>query len=369
MPPSFTSGDMRQLASSLELLLSPLDHPTVDSWRSAVNRDLIHLLGADSAGFLLPVAEGPPLYSEEHDPTALAKYVDYPPPPLINGRPLWHAMLAHRVGRIEDLYEGNFSAYTRSEYYQDYAGANDAHDTLAAAFSVGGDDQRGAACLHFWHANPKGRLFGEREVLLLQALYPAFRAGTEARVRWSTAPAEFLRTLDALGQAILVFDLRGAVLHETPGMSEMLGADPEAEVLRGVMIQTATAARRAFRSEKSTPGEPAHWPVVLGARTELARYSAQACLFGGASTLPEPLVLVALKRETPVPRSDAELKAAYRLTPAECRVARLLARGLPNAEVAKELFISPFTARRHTERILMKMDVRSRSEVAGRLLR
>lgn len=369
MPPSFTSGDMRKLARSLELLLSPLDHPTVDSWRSAVNRDLIHLLHADSAGFLLPVAAGPPLYSEEHEPAALARYVDYPPPPLINGRPLWDAMLAHRVGRIEDLYEGNFSAYTRSEYYQDYAGANDAHDTLAAAFSVGGDDQRGAACLHFWHAKPKGRLFGEREVLLLRVLYPAFRAGIEAQMRWSTAAADLLRTVDALGQAIMVCDMRGAVLHETPELGKVLHDDPEAEVLRGAMLQTATAARRAFRFDKSTPGEPVDWPVVLGVQTELARYSAQACLFGRANTLPEPLVLVALNRETPIPRSDVELKAAYRLTPAECRVARLIARGMSNAEIATELFISPFTARRHTERILMKMDVRSRAEVASRLLR
>lgn len=370
VPPPFTSGDMRKLARALEILLTPLDHPSADAWRSAVNRALIQLLHADSAGFLLPVADGPPLYSEEHDPAALAKYVDYPPPPLVNGRPLWHAMLAHRVGRIEELYDGNVCAYTRSEYYQDYAGANGAHDTLAAAFSLGGDDQRSSACLHFWHASPRGRRFGEREVLLLRALHPAFRAGTEAQMRWGSAREGLLDTLDLLNHSVLVCDLRGVVIHRTPALQEMLAMDAEAEVLRGLMLETATAARHAFAPGKSTPGEPAQTPVVLGGQTRLARYSATACIAGTTvAGAPGPVVLVALNRETPIPRPDGELKAMYRLTPAECKVARLIARGMSNADVATELFISPHTARRHTERVLTKMGVRSRSEVASRLLR
>ncbi|HEX6965176.1 MAG TPA: helix-turn-helix transcriptional regulator [Gemmatimonadaceae bacterium] len=56
-----------------------------------------------------------------------------------------------------------------------------------------------------------------------------------------------------------------------------------------------------------------------------------------------------------------------RLTTREMEVVRLLARGLSNAEVARRLEISTHTARRHTERVLFKLGVHSRAQVAARM--
>lgn len=67
--------------------------------------------------------------------------------------------------------------------------------------------------------------------------------------------------------------------------------------------------------------------------------------------------------------TDAALRDRFGLTPAEARVARLLAEGRRNDDVARLLFISPHTARRHTERILHKMHVHSRAEVTHLLMR
>ncbi|GIJ45648.1 LuxR family transcriptional regulator [Virgisporangium aliadipatigenens] len=56
------------------------------------------------------------------------------------------------------------------------------------------------------------------------------------------------------------------------------------------------------------------------------------------------------------------------LTPRELEVARLVAAGLTNAELARRLFISPRTAAVHVSNILSKLEISSRTEVA-RLLR
>jgi DNA-binding NarL/FixJ family response regulator len=63
-----------------------------------------------------------------------------------------------------------------------------------------------------------------------------------------------------------------------------------------------------------------------------------------------------------------ELAEQYGLTNRESQVARHLAVGLTNAEVASVLRISVHTVRRHVEHVLARLGVRRRSEVATKLL-
>lgn len=62
------------------------------------------------------------------------------------------------------------------------------------------------------------------------------------------------------------------------------------------------------------------------------------------------------------------LQLEYGMTPREVEVAILLAEGCSNSTVARRLGISPHTARHHTQRVLGKLGVHSRS-AAGALLR
>jgi DNA-binding NarL/FixJ family response regulator len=56
------------------------------------------------------------------------------------------------------------------------------------------------------------------------------------------------------------------------------------------------------------------------------------------------------------------------LSRSELEVARLVAKGLTNTQVAAALFVSPNTVKAHLRRVFLKLAVHQRSEVAGALL-
>jgi DNA-binding response OmpR family regulator len=65
--------------------------------------------------------------------------------------------------------------------------------------------------------------------------------------------------------------------------------------------------------------------------------------------------------------SDATLARRFGLTAQQARVARMLAEGLSNPEIAAELDISRFTARNHAREVLARIGVPSRARVAAAL--
>ena len=78
--------------------------------------------------------------------------------------------------------------------------------------------------------------------------------------------------------------------------------------------------------------------------------------------------VVTIERRPPTPPPAELVRAAFGLTRREAQVAAMLAKGRANAEIAEALRISPHTARHHTQNVLLKLGVRSRTRVADRLM-
>jgi DNA-binding CsgD family transcriptional regulator len=110
-------------------------------------------------------------------------------------------------------------------------------------------------------------------------------------------------------------------------------------------------------------------PIILReVSTQSGCYRIRACLYGSAQGPQRSFILSGLESLSPRALSEGALRDRFGLTPSEARVGLLLGRGKSNIEIARELFISPHTAKRHTEHVLQKLGVRSRAEVAATIM-
>src|SRR5262249_29089062 len=153
-----------------------------------------------------------------------------------------------------------------------------------------------------------------------------------------------------------------------------------ANAIQTAAINAAAIVRRRQTSRVRARGSDAaaREPVELAEslfrdlRTEAARYRVGAtCLTAGIEATGargQPPIHVSITRVVPRPRTDEELRTAYALTTREVHVARLLAAGQRSAEIAASLGISVHTVRRHTEQVLHKLGVQSRSAVGAVIL-
>lgn len=360
-----SSEELQQLARSIQVLVSPMDHQSLDRWRSAVNCTLGRLLRADSAGFLLPIGEGLALFSDEHDPAELARFPDYPPPPTIDGTPLFEGMVREKVMTNATWYGKHYHLYTGSPYYNEYAAANGAHDTLAASLSLGpAFDARSSASLMFWHSRPTGRLFGGRELSLLRVLYPAFCSGVGAAMLWRAQAKNLNATFEWLEQPAVVASSVGTVLYRSASLAALLSEESESDALETALHRAVTAVARA-RSYCISGHRPG--PMTGEITTSSARYRLCAFRLGQQSMGGAEYIVAGLQRLTARVPTVEELHARFGLTPAEGRVAQLIARGRTSSEIAAQLGVSVHTARRHAEKIFQKLNVESRTAATARM--
>lgn len=163
------------------------------------------------------------------------------------------------------------------------------------------------------------------------------------------------------------------------GLLESLGAGPGPPALRErpardddeihlVLYPAASGAGtdgtdRSLPPEGEAPGDPRSWSeevTVSGVPVRVRVLAREMSLPAGQR--------VTLVRASYAPdRTRRQRIGDFRLTLQEARVAVLLARRRTNREIARELGISPHTARHHTESVLRKLNVHTRREVAARL--
>ncbi|MDF1503771.1 LuxR family transcriptional regulator [Roseisolibacter sp. H3M3-2] len=351
---------LQRLERALRTLLAPLEYPDWQTWQVAVHGRLLELTGADSLCVFTPLAEGPAAWYSPHlSEEALADY----------GRrvamdPAWElvetrfAALGREFAHDADLCaRGELEA---SAFHREFLAPNRIHDLTVVGVEFGG---RLAARLHFSHVAPRDDGWRERRDVLLRAVLPAFRAGLGLWRELGERRRELARMVDALPQAVLLYEASGTLLHANPGAARLLDGGPDAERLRAEAQRVAWAVGAQARRASSAPAA-ADLELRLGVRVVRLRGAvAPAWMLGR-----EPGVLVTLESVGTRPLDDAELRARFALTAREVEVARLLADGLSNQEIAARLGVSFFTARNHVERLLPKLGASNRARV-GALLR
>ncbi len=176
------------------------------------------------------------------------------------------------------------------------------------------------------------------EALLVSAL----------RTFWQRRDVHYtLDCLDALGQA-----------YATQG--------------RGIRAAKLLGAVEAARRELDVPVRLAererYERLVALSRDGIEQSAWRAAWSEGQAMSLEEAVAYALTAGEPAPSEEQRNPSGGALTLRESEIADLIARGLTNREIASELSISERTVATHVGRILKKLNLRSRTEVAARVL-
>jgi DNA-binding CsgD family transcriptional regulator len=366
-----TTADARRLTAALQVLSAPLDAPTSEQWVRTVQKQLRELFSADHAIF---VAAGP------GGPTVLAEG--------------YRAEVSEEAAAIlvaPDRFNVAFDAHMRAtgnEVFQD--------ERMLRAIGVERRAAERSACWEvreplgmcrtlglYTHSLELPRVLyvtyerkysapGEDEcgLVLMNLLLPAFKAGLRSLERLAAHRHALARVLDAVRDAALVYDCAGREVARNRACVGLLEKDPEARV---VACEAERMARglAALRYPTQQAGSADTFPSAeRTVRTGCGDYRLSGTCVGGDSWAggPDAAVVVtveALRKDLPSP---AVLRSRHGLTAREADVARLLAAGLTDRQVAATLFISHSTARHHAERILAKLGLTSRSGLVLRLL-
>ncbi|HET6618134.1 MAG TPA: helix-turn-helix transcriptional regulator [Gemmatimonadota bacterium] len=358
---SLSPSELDRLTDLVEALHAPFDYPHVDAWRHAVNHHARLLLDAHKVVFMLPGPGHAPVYCQRLDPDGFRAYIDYYHQFDVAG-----AISLERGLPVSSLLEihGRDEFYA-SEYYNDFMRVWDCHHSVGLVTPM--ECEPGFAYLGILRDKYQDPPFDARSRAIMRFLHPAFRAGIHTYLRLATDRALLAAVLDAGGKRLLLCDAQGRPVQASADLERTLAADPERTAIEKCMERMArsTAGLRGNGHDaKRGVGETGEQVIA----TVRGRYRICATLAGEASPGPAG-VLVLLEPLFREPLPDAELRERFGLTGQEVKVARRIAEGSSNEELAQQLEISRHTARRHTERVLDKLGIASRAQVAERISR
>jgi pimeloyl-ACP methyl ester carboxylesterase/DNA-binding CsgD family transcriptional regulator len=274
-----------------------------------------------------------------------AKYVEIPGSDHV----IWVGDIDRVVDEIEEFLTG---ARPRSDHDRVLATIVAADVVEAGRGAAQHGDRRWVELVHDYHATAKiqverfrGRVIGQRP---------------DGTLACFDGPARALRCAHALREAARQAGLRQRIGVHT-GELEMRDDEVGGLALH-VAVQVAAAAR---------PGEVVASAIVrdLVAGSGLRFREPRVMRFDG---LAEPLQLHCVDEEAPAapPARAANLSSELsaelaRLSPREREILGLVARGLTNPDIARQLDLSDHTVKRHVANILMKLDLPSRAAAAA----
>jgi DNA-binding NarL/FixJ family response regulator len=169
--------------------------------------------------------------------------------------------------------------------------------------------------------------------------------------------AEASNGLEAVAKAarfeptLILMDIRMPELDGLEASRRILAADPEARILILTTFDLDEYVYEALRAGASG--------FVLKDDTPEQLLAAIRTVAAGDALLSPAVTKRVIKKFARTPRPDPP-KEVDELSEREREVFRLMTRGLSNAEIGKQLFISETTVKTHVTHILQKLNLRDR---------
>jgi DNA-binding CsgD family transcriptional regulator len=158
---------------------------------------------------------------------------------------------------------------------------------------------------------------------------------------------------------------KAQIIETLEGMASLAGVTGEAT--RAARLWGAAEVAREANGVALSPGERAlHEPYLAPARSRLGETAWETTLGEGRVMSLEEAADYVLSEATIARDPSAEADLVDYLTAREREVAALASRGLTNRQVARELSISERTAGNHVAKILRKLGLSSRAQIAAR---
>jgi DNA-binding CsgD family transcriptional regulator len=353
-----SSADITALEHANTVLLTPFAYENGEVWRRAAGRAVEACVDADASAFVLPGGE--PYLAANPDVLRALQALLPPPDWIVRGLTVRRRQLGLDVIGWDDAFDSD--AVRRTSFYNDFARpqgllaplmmvADTEADVVPATISVYFTDERAAQR----HAH--------RRKELLRLLFPAFCAGLKNYIGFRRYCAALTALAEQAAIGVLFFDTRGRLGRENDFFRRLMECDPErdrvraeaAHMIRGIL---GIPGLSSFSTPRRANSE---------VQTSTARYRIAATFLEEQSS-PDSVKAVALvERLERKPIDARDLAARFSLTRREIEAAHLLRGGLSSRQIAASLGISVNTARRHIERVLLKLDVHSRSAAAAKL--
>lgn len=355
-----SSAEVGALEQANTVLLAPFAYESSDSWRRAAARAVEVCLGGDGSSFALPVA-GETMIAATPEISSALEAILPPPEWIVRGLVERRRELQLSVTDWDELFDAN--VVRRTPFYHEVVRPQG----LLAPVVMMRDTGVGAlpAALSVYFASERAAdKHAPRRKELLRLLFPAFFAGLSTYLAFRHNRAALVALAEDAATGVLFFDDRGALKRENVFFQQLMCCEPardrvraeSARVVREVLHSPAvTGLARGIRRAHST------------VRTAAAHYRI-AATFLEAEWSYETVTAVVLVDRIEGKAADARyLAEQFSLTQREIEAAQLLRSGMSSRQIAADLGISVNTARRHIERILLKLDVHNRTAAAAKL--
>jgi PAS domain-containing protein len=225
MPLTLSEDEVARVAATSQVLLSPLEHSSIEEWGRASMESLQKLLSADQYlfGWPLPGGQILPVVEDASGAAAVRDYLGY-----------YHqvdvVLVARRLAAGVEVYSARGlvpapGELERTELYQNWCLPHHLGDAVGMSVSVP-EHPTFPALAHVYRERERGPEFGERGQALLKLLLPAFKAGVQTARQLHERRADLERLLDLVGDGILLFDSSGRLLHRNETAGRILAVEP-----------------------------------------------------------------------------------------------------------------------------------------------